>query len=171
VEVGIYEGCTRFGHYIDSFNTNTNAWSAQYIYKRAAFLGSRQASQAITLIFLALWHGFHSGYYMTFFMEFAIMVLEKELQSMLDKSQLYGKVSSSAVFKVIMFIVLKIYVTVFMGYALIPFTLLNFSRWWPVYKTLYFSGFILFLPWMFVYKPIVRQLIKATNTKPKEAKE
>lgn len=160
VKVLTYELCTKFGHYVDSFNINTNTWVAQYVYKRVAFLGSKQISQGITLLFLALWHGFHSGYYMTFFMEFVIIIMEKDFESIVDKSQILNNLSNNAIFKVIKFVILKFYVTVFMGYCLIPFSLLSFSKWWPVYKSLYFSGFILFFPWVFLYKPVLRLVLK-----------
>ena len=74
-----FENATTFNHYILSFNTNTNHWCAEYIYKRLKFLGSRIMSQVMTLLFLAVWHGFHSGYYLCFFMEFIIMYFEKDV--------------------------------------------------------------------------------------------
>ena len=33
----------------------------------------------ITLAFLAIWHGFHSGYYLTFFYELLVVSFEKEV--------------------------------------------------------------------------------------------
>lgn len=60
---------------------NTNHWCAEYIYKRLKFLGSRFASQFFTLAFLAVWHGFHSGYYVCFFNEFMIMFFEKDVST------------------------------------------------------------------------------------------
>lgn len=38
-------------------------------------------SQGITLLFLAVWHGFHLGYYVCFFMEFIVMLFEKDVSS------------------------------------------------------------------------------------------
>lgn len=79
VDLWTFENATQFNHYILSFNMNTNHWCAEYIYKRLKFLGSRHASQFFTLLFLAVWHGFHSGYYVTFLMEFIIMYFEKDV--------------------------------------------------------------------------------------------
>jgi len=64
---------------IESFNIRTNAWVMTYVYKRLRFLNNRLLSQAGVLIFLALWHGHHSGYYVTFFHEFLIMNFEKQV--------------------------------------------------------------------------------------------
>lgn len=79
VKLWTFENATTFAHYISSFNINTNNWCAEYIYKRLRFLGSKLYSQLGTLFFLALWHGFHSGYYFSFFQEFIIMYFEKDV--------------------------------------------------------------------------------------------
>lgn len=42
-------------------------------------MGNRYISQAAALAFLAVWHGLHSGYYITFFNEFIVMYLEKDV--------------------------------------------------------------------------------------------
>ena len=51
----------------------------RYIYKRLKFLGNRVCSQFLALLFLAAWHGHHFGYYVCFFMEFIIMIFEKDV--------------------------------------------------------------------------------------------
>jgi len=79
VKLRRFETATQFNHYILSFNINTNHWCAEYIYKRLKFLGSKIYSQLLTLLFLALWHGFHSGYYHCFFMEFIVMYFERDV--------------------------------------------------------------------------------------------
>lgn len=79
VKLGLFENTTQFNHYIQSFNVNTNHWVAQYIYKRLKFLGNRFISQAVSLLFLAVWHGFHTGYYICFAFEFIVMYLEKDV--------------------------------------------------------------------------------------------
>jgi len=79
VKLRRFETATQFNHYILSFNINTNHWCAEYIYKRLKFLGSKIYSQILTLLFLALWHGFHSGYYHCFFMEFVVMYFERDV--------------------------------------------------------------------------------------------
>lgn len=79
VKLSIFENTTQFNHYIQSFNINTNVWVAQYIYKRLKFLNNRHISQFASLLFLALWHGFHSGYYVCFFFEFIIIYFERDV--------------------------------------------------------------------------------------------
>lgn len=83
VKLTTFENATEFNHYILSFNINTNYWCAEYIYKRVKFLGSKLYSQITVLVFLAIWHGLHSGYYLCFLMEFLIMYCEKEVRAIL----------------------------------------------------------------------------------------
>lgn len=156
-----FEGATKFQHYIDSFNCNTNHFAAEYVYKRLKFLGNRNLSQLITLLFLALWHGTQSGYYMTFFNEFIIIVMEKDIESIVRRTRYYEKIWSNKFLKYVVYIFLKTYTIVFMGWSLAPFDVKAFSKWWRVYSSLYFSGFILFLPWSFVYKPLLFKALKA----------
>ncbi|XP_053624462.1 lysophospholipid acyltransferase 5-like [Plodia interpunctella] len=155
-----FEGVTKFQHYIDTFNCNTNHFAAEYIYKRLKFLGDRNLSQLLTLLFLAIWHGIRSGYYVTFFNEFIIIYMEKELESILKKTIIYEKMWSNVFIKYLMYIFLKMYTIIFMGWSLVPFDVKVYSKWLNVYSSLYFSGFLLFLPWAFVYKPL---LIKAIH--------
>lgn len=79
VDLAKFENSTEFNHYIQSFNTNTNNWVAQYIYKRMKFMNNRYVSQLSVLLFLAVWHGFHTGYYVSFFFEFIIMFMERDV--------------------------------------------------------------------------------------------
>lgn len=79
IKLMVFENTKRFQHYIDSFNVQTNHWVAEYVYKRLKFLGNRYYSQVGALVFLAVWHGLHSGYYMCFLMEFLVMSFEREV--------------------------------------------------------------------------------------------
>lgn len=164
VDILVFEGCTKFVHIIESFNMNTNNWSAQYIYKRCAFLGNKYLSQVITLLFLALWHGVSSGYYMTFFLEFVIVFMEKDFENIMLRSKLYDTWHGNPLFETISFVLSKTFVVIFMGYCLVPFSQMSFNRWWSVYQSVYFSGFFVFFPWTFLYRPIVKMMFKPSNT-------
>ncbi|CAG2118504.1 unnamed protein product, partial [Medioppia subpectinata] len=80
VHVINFETATTFGGLIRSFNLTTNEFAAKYLFKRLKFMGSRMASHFFTLFFLALWHGWSTGYYVTFGMEFLIMKMEWEVR-------------------------------------------------------------------------------------------
>jgi len=51
----------------------------------------------------------------------------------------------------------KFFLMIFFGYCMVPFGLLKFVRWWPVYKSIYFYGTILFGLWP-VYSPWVKKI-------------
>lgn len=80
IKLVVFENAEKFQNYIESFNVNTNHWVAEYVFKRLKFMGNRNISHGATLLFLAVWHGFHSGYYMCFLMEFIVVHFEKEVR-------------------------------------------------------------------------------------------
>lgn len=82
VKLYLLETGNTMEHYVKSFNVNTNQWVASYVYKRLKFLNNRTISYAAALFFLAIWHGFHSGYYMSFFIEYLIVTTEKQVSSL-----------------------------------------------------------------------------------------
>ncbi|CAG7819298.1 unnamed protein product, partial [Allacma fusca] len=85
IHVPTFEKAYKFGHIIASFNKCTNAWVAHNVYKRLKFLNNRHISQFAALLFLAVWHGLHTGYYMCFFLEFIVMNVEKDFPSPFPK--------------------------------------------------------------------------------------
>lgn len=55
-------------------------FTCRYLFKRLRFLGNKTLSQTITLAYLSIWHGLHSGYHMNFFLEFLIMNGENQVR-------------------------------------------------------------------------------------------
>lgn len=164
-----FETANKFQHYIESFNCNTNHFAAEYIYKRLKFLGNRNLSQLFTLLFLAVWHGVRSGYYMTFLNEFLIMLMERELEAIICKTNIYNVLWENTISKYFLLAILKSYTIIFMGWSLVPFDLKVFSKWFGVYYSLYFSGFILLVPWAFAYKNLVKKALARIEPKvPKQ---
>ena len=113
--------------FVKHFNINTNKWVLKYVYKRLAFLGNKEISHISTLMFLALWHGSHIGYYTCFFYEFVIIHCEKRL---LDAGVLvdgYGNLFRGIGQKFLYWFILT-------GYCNIDFTLLKAHLFMPVYQ-------------------------------------
>ncbi|XP_040572686.1 lysophospholipid acyltransferase 5 isoform X2 [Lepeophtheirus salmonis] len=136
---------------IDSFNINTNLWSASYIYKRLKGLNNRTLSAGITLLFLALWHGLHSGYYTTFFLEFLMLNFERSLSGIGKQVSPYlGKFGGS--------IIGVIYIMLVLPHCFLPFGLLTWDKYWPVIKGSYGMPYGFFLIWPFVIKGIQSNL-------------
>lgn len=182
IKLMIFENTQRFQHYIDSFNVQTNHWIAEYVYKRLRFLGNRNYSQLGALIFLALWHGFHSGYYITFAMEFAVIIFEREvsvaenapfqcvddcflfyvdllqMEPVFTRSEKFSNFAKTMYGQVLIWIALKLYTFIGMGFCFGPLVLLSFGKWWALHRSVWFFGYILWLPWP-IYKPLLKQLL------------
>jgi hypothetical protein len=45
-----------------------------------------------------------------------------------------------------------------MGYCLVPFVLLNYTKWIAAYSAVYWIGHVFFLPWFFCGHMVVRAL-------------
>jgi lysophospholipid acyltransferase 5 len=158
VKLSTFENTTEFTHYILSFNINTNQWSGQYIYKRLKFLGNRLVSQFATLLFLAVWHGFHSGYYVCFFFEFMVVYMERDVKTIVNSNSQLREFFANPTVTLVVNLLLRIYTFVLMGWCLMPFALLKFDRYWAGFSAANHVGSILFLVWPIVYSPIVKTL-------------
>jgi len=169
VQIAVFEKSYKFGHLIASFNKCTNHWIAQNVYKRLRFVGNRYVSQGAALLFLAVWHGLHSGYYVCFMMEFIVMKMEKDLERMMSKNPTIQRWHMNPVAFWIDVVICKIVVTVFFGYCTLPFGLLKFERWWGVYKDLYFIGCIIFGLWP-LYAPLVKLILTPSGQGRSESK-
>jgi lysophospholipid acyltransferase 5 len=145
------ETASRFGHVIEAFNINTNYWSASYVYKRLKFMNNRMFSQAATLAFLALWHGYHVGYFLTFFNEFLTINFEKMWMGLLERSEWMEHPGANVVVKVLGWF----YVFGVLPHCYIPFALLTSGRFIRSYQSTYFIFHLFFLT-----LPITLRLIK-----------
>lgn len=170
IKVGVFENTSKFGHYVESFNVQTNHWVAVYVYKRLKFLNNRALSHLGALLFLAVWHGFHSGYYITFFMEFMVIRMEKELEPILQKNDFVQSMLQQPLVKIAVFVLLKFYTIVFAGCCLVPFVLLSFAKWWHVFSVVHFSGLVLFLLGNFALKPMLQAILPKNKPAPETKK-
>lgn len=170
IKVGVFENTSKFGHYVESFNVQTNHWVAVYVYKRLKFLNNRVLSHLGALLFLAIWHGFHSGYYITFFMEFMVIRMEKEIEPIFQKNERLQVWMQQPLVKIAVFILLKFYTIVFAGWCLVPFVFLSFAKWWHIYSVVYYTGFFLFLLGNVAFKPILMAILPP-NKPAAEAKK
>uniref|UniRef100_A0A182W986 Lysophospholipid acyltransferase 5 n=1 Tax=Anopheles minimus TaxID=112268 RepID=A0A182W986_9DIPT len=167
IKVGVFENTSKYGHYVESFNVQTNTWVANYVYKRLRFLNNRMLSHLGALFFLAIWHGFHSGYYITFLLEFMvepIFAKSEKLQHLLQQQPLL---------RALVFVGLKYYTIVWAGWCLVPFVFLSFHKWWHIYTVVRFSGFILFISGNIFLAPMLRAILprssSSTTAKPTTA--
>ena len=133
-------------------------------FPRANYTYRHDFISAVTLCFLAIWHGFHSGYYLTFFYEMLVMNFEKQVKNnifnilrqlfsvpfklilnsygclllqffwMVDNSPIVKELYKSFAFKVVTKIIGKFYVLFFIPHCFMPFGLLKSRIYLPGIK-------------------------------------
>ncbi|WAR13834.1 MBOA5-like protein [Mya arenaria] len=157
-----FESSATFRELISGFNVNTNNWMARYIFKRLRFLGNVQISQVVTLLYLAVWHGLHSGYYMNFFLEFIMINGETQLAGVIRQFPGLQAILSGALLRPLVWFVKKTLLLFFVGYALVSFVHLKWSRYSQVYGSVYYVGHVIFLVLPFLCL-LVRLLVRSPS--------
>lgn len=165
IDVRLFEMATEFNHYIQSFNINTNRWVARHIFKRLIFLGNKDLSQLLTLVFLAVWHGFHSGYYVTFLFEFIVVHIDRDAAKVKNGNARLKEFCDKPVMKVLLFAIQKFYAFVGLGWCIVPFGLLAFEKYWIGMRNISFVGF-----WFFGLYVVARYAVLAIFPPDKRAK-
>eukprot|EP00057_Strongylocentrotus_purpuratus_P007508 XP_011661982.1 PREDICTED: lysophospholipid acyltransferase 5 [Strongylocentrotus purpuratus] len=154
---------------VATFNISTNTWLARYVYKRLKFLGNRYVSQIVSLMFLAAWHGLHIGYYNNFILEFFIVMFDVQATELFTKVPILNKLSQHRLLALVKLVVLKFLMLLFMGYPLVSFVLLRWSKMHAVYKEVYYIGHIFFLLlWPILSFGVIMPRFKAHRRKSKE---
>ncbi|XP_030843032.1 lysophospholipid acyltransferase 5 isoform X3 [Strongylocentrotus purpuratus] len=154
---------------VATFNISTNTWLARYVYKRLKFLGNRYVSQIVSLMFLAAWHGLHIGYYNNFILEFFIVMFDVQATELFTKVPVLNKLSQHRLLALVKLLVLKFLMLLFMGYPLVSFVLLRWSKIHAVYKEVYYIGHIFFLLlWPILSFGVIMPRFKAHRRKSKE---
>ncbi|KAH8860499.1 Lysophospholipid acyltransferase 5 [Schistosoma japonicum] len=139
---------------VAGFNINTNRWLLNYVYKRLRFLGNKTLSRTISLLFLALWHGTHSGYYINFGIELLVVTVENDFLSILKNSKYNHFFYKTFVGRLISSICGKLHIYFLLGSPMVAFYLLKFHLWFPILKSVYFVGL-----W-YVFWPVIKPVVK-----------
>jgi lysophospholipid acyltransferase 5 len=143
-----YETATSLNTIIAAFNINTNQWVKRYVFKRLIFLNNKNLSSLGSLIFLALWHGTHPGYFLVFFLEFIDVEAERRFRTMAGPAiQHFQSISSSAIriFLINPFVTVGAYLwtSLSLYYASVAFDLLQFSKVKASWGSVYYIGHVL----------------------------
>ena len=141
------------GSFLESFdkghNVSTNRWIAKYIFYRLpskSLLERNCIRSLIASFFIASWHGFHSGYYNTFFLISVIYSTEW------DFIQTFGSriMSCNRYIRLLKFLLLRIYSTFLLPYIFCSMLYLTSDKYLKVYSDIYFCGHLLFMIyWLF----------------------
>ncbi|KAI1321155.1 hypothetical protein EDD11_007721 [Mortierella claussenii] len=139
-----YEFATSLTQIVSSFNMNTNFWAKLYIFKRLRFLGNKNLSALGVLLFLAIWHGTHLGYFVCFGLEFMDMETERRLSARFGKpiNAFIAKQQgvTHATLKAIWGVITWLFTTSALYFAAVPFDLLQLDKSYAAVKTINFLG-------------------------------
>lgn len=145
-----------------SFNINTNDWVKRYIFKRiithpkvSKSKMAKEISQLISLLFLALWHGYSVGYFLCFLLEFLLMMAENAIKAL--TSPLH--IPDNGMTRVLAWIIRNIA----LSYGLISFDLKTFGASIHGYNNLYWFGHIIGALVIVAAKMVVKQPRKKTE--------
>jgi len=141
-----------------------------YIFKRLKFLNNRMVSQTATLVFLAIWHGWHAGYYVTFFNEFIVISFEKDFSTVWNKSARVARWKEHPAYATVTTTIGWCYVLFFLPHCFLPFPLLGWHRFWPVYQGLFFILYLFFLGYP-AWGKLARHWLLSNNPKKNEEKD
>lgn len=147
VSTNAFHQSTKLQDIIETWNINTSNWCAKHIYKRCRFLGNKSLSQLITMLFLAMWHGLHLGYFICFFQEFLYLFMEKGAST----NPLLKQISNVLPKSVEKFLC-WLYAKLFLSFALVGFELYYFDKIMYIYGSIYYIC------------PVIALVIISTNT-------
>lgn len=168
IRLSVYETMYIFQHCVDSFNINTNKWVLRYFFKRLRFLGNKNLSHFLSLMFLALWHGLFLGYFVCFFGEFVIMVMEKQVLSMCNTvtKKPLSEMPAYVKFPVISTCMFMVHFG--LAYFMVPFNLLIVSRFHRVWSSIYYIVPVILVIWHSLYPIIIYPVFKKMTQDKKD---
>ncbi|KAK6041735.1 MBOAT family protein [Cooperia oncophora] len=79
VHIWLWEMGHDFSSAIQSFNVGTNTFAKNHIFRRLRWLNSKPGAHLVTLLYLAIWHGYHLGYFLLFFFEFGCVMAQEQV--------------------------------------------------------------------------------------------
>lgn len=126
-------------------------------------MGSKSASGIVTLMFLAIWHGFSFSYFGAFALEFVDMeVFEPLLQSVTNRLNYHSRFA-----KYTMSFVLHCATWALMGFGVVTFDLLTWSRvsqFWHATRYWNFIAVAFLLVVSKIYRMGVNRYVETTKS-------
>ena len=109
------------------------------------------------------------GYFLTFFNEFMTINVERELVGLLERSERLERWQAHPACNTVCTLLGWLWVSLFMPFCFIPFSLMTVDRYLPVYKSIYFILYLVYLSWP-LYRPAVKAFLQV-RPKPEKKKE
>ncbi|KAG0311732.1 Lysophosphatidylcholine acyltransferase 3 [Linnemannia gamsii] len=149
-----YEFATSLTQIVTSFNMNTNFWAKLYVFKRLRFLGNKNLSALGVLLFLAIWHGTHIGYFFCFGLEFMDMETERRMSARFGKpiNAFIARQTGVAhvVAKAVWGVITWLLTTSALYFAAVPFDLLQLDKSIQAVQTINYLGIYVMLALLFL---------------------
>uniref|UniRef100_A0A7E4W527 Lysophospholipid acyltransferase 5 n=1 Tax=Panagrellus redivivus TaxID=6233 RepID=A0A7E4W527_PANRE len=167
-----FEFGSNYSSVVESFNVGTNTFAKNHIFKRLKWLGNKYYSQGITLVYLAVWHGYHLGYFLLFLFEFGTVVAQEQLFGLIRRTPGGTELFENPIVKVVSWVFGKITITVSMAFAFLTFGLIKKEIWWTPVKAMYFWGYLAyFVVWPITYQILLRVLPRKPKAEPEKKTE
>ncbi|KAI3415366.1 hypothetical protein GPALN_004978 [Globodera pallida] len=146
---------------IDSFNCGTNNFAKNHIFKRLRWLGNKFVSHFATLFYLALWHGYHLGYFMLFIHEFACMAAQEQLYEFIERGPpAVRQLLSRWWMRPLCWLFGRVAITTSMAFAFLTFGLVKKEIWIAPMIAMYFYGYVLYIVlWPALFYLVLRPMI------------
>ncbi|XP_047529650.1 lysophospholipid acyltransferase 6 isoform X1 [Vanessa atalanta] len=141
IDVFGFEFAQNFRTAVSSWNKNTNAWLRVAAYERGGAAWRTARVYALS----ALWHGFHPGYYLTFFAGGLFTVAAKKIRAFARPMFLESR-PKKLLYDALTFVTTRVAMT----YATVPFVLLHLSPSLAFYGKFYYSLHFIALGAMFL---------------------
>lgn len=130
IDVFGFESAQNFRIAVASWNKNTNAWLRAVAYERGGAAWRTARVYALS----AIWHGFHPGYYLTFFAGGLFTVAARKVRTVC-RPVFVGTRWRKLIYDSVTFITTRVAMT----YATVPFVLLHLTPSLAFYGKLYYS--------------------------------
>ncbi|RCN48445.1 MBOAT family protein [Ancylostoma caninum] len=157
-----------FTSLVQSFNCGTNTWAKNHILRRLRWLNNKPAAHLATLIYLAVWHGYHLGYFLIFTLEFGCMVAQEQLYSLIDRTPGWAELVANPSLRPFVLVSGRIIVLYTTGVGFLTFGLVKTKYWIGPVKSLYFFVYIVY----FIIWPLLYQFLRKTLPRtPKPEKQ
>ncbi|KJH48156.1 MBOAT family protein [Dictyocaulus viviparus] len=164
IDVWKWETGHDFTSCIQSFNRGTNAWVKNNVMRRLRWLNSKPAAHIITLGYLAIWHGYHLGYFLLFGMEFGCVLAQEQLYSLIKSTPEWFEFNAKPFMRPFIWIFGRLTLLYSMGFGFLSFGLVKTKNWIGPVKSLYFIGYIFyFLVWPLFYHVLLYILPKKSK--------
>ncbi|KAK6054190.1 hypothetical protein COOONC_08306 [Cooperia oncophora] len=148
-----------FNSFVQSFNRGTNTWVKNNIFRRLRWLDSKPLAHLITLMYLAIWHGYHLGYFLIFGLEFGVMMAQQQLYSLVRRSPELSRFTSIPSVRLFLCVLGRVNLLYTTGFGFLTFGLVKTKYWIGPVKSLYFIGYIFyFIIWPILYRALLNIL-------------